>query len=83
MTPHASPFPLDWNHHSVLHEELATVLSHSDCGWTQTCCALGFAMSCIIASYADEDRRVAIATVIGAKLLEAAETGRMPGERLQ
>jgi len=83
MIPHASLFPPDWNHGSVLHEELAAVLSRTDCGWTQTCCALGFAMACIVASYEDEARRVAIAAVIGAKLMDAAETGIMPGQTVQ
>ena len=83
MTPHASLFPPDWNHGSVLHEELAAVLSRSDCGWTQTCCALGFAIACIVASYDDEARRVAMAETIAAKLLDAAESGRVPGETVQ
>lgn len=83
MTAHASLFPPDWNHQSVLHEHLADALARSDCGWTQTMCALGFATCCILASYADEERRVAMATILAGQLLEAAETGCMPGETLQ
>ena len=83
MAAHADPFPPDWNHGSVLHEELAAVLEQADCGWTQCCCALGFAVCSFVATYPDAARRVAMAETIAAKLLDAAESGRVPGETVQ
>ena len=83
MSAHADLFPADWNHHSVLHEDLIRVLEHADCGWLQCCCALGFATSAFVATYPDRDRRVAMAETIAGQLIEAAESGQVPGTVLQ
>ena len=72
-----------WNHHSVLHEDLIRVLEHADCGWLQCCCALGFAP-------ARSSRPTPTATAawrwpraIAGKLIEAAESGVLPGVTVQ
>jgi hypothetical protein len=76
-------FPPDWNHHSVLAQQLMAVLEGADCGWIQSCCALGFAVCTFVGTYDDREQREAMAGTIIAGLIRAAESGAMPGERLQ
>ena len=76
-------YPEDWNHESHFPAAIEAAIRGADCGWLQAVGDLGFAVAAVLLGCENEAHRVAVAEVITTKILEAARTGRMPGEVVQ
>lgn len=76
-------YPEGWNADYDLTPAVGEVLAAAECGWLQMSIQLGYVMAQVLLWEDDDTLRVGVAEVLAAKLLEAARSGRIPGEWVQ
>jgi hypothetical protein len=76
-------YPEHWQDAAGFVADLAGLLDRAEFSWLQACLELSFCLSQVVLAEEDTGRRLALAEVLADKLLEAARTGRLPGEWVQ
>jgi hypothetical protein len=75
--------PDGWVRDSNIPDDVLDVLVAANCPWLQAITETAFVLASVLIAEADADFRVAVAETIGERLLDAARTGRIPGQVMQ